>query len=115
MAALYELLGVQPSASTDEIRNAYRDLAMQHHPDRGGDPFVWSNIQRAYDTLSDLQKRATYDRTKEDAGGGAEKQFARGFGEGTWDMTDSEAQGSQARKGGISIVKQARSPGRLWL
>jgi len=67
----YEILGINTEASTDEIRNAYKEKAMKHHPDRGGDREVWNGIQKAFDTLTDLQNRAVYDRTKADAEGGA--------------------------------------------
>ncbi len=68
MPSLYELLDVAPSASTEEVRVAYKTKAMSAHPDRGGDRAAWAAIQRAYDTLSDLQARAAYDRKRE-AGG----------------------------------------------
>ena len=45
------------ATSAEEIRNAYKERAMLHHPDRGGDAANWANIQRAYDTLSDVRKR----------------------------------------------------------
>jgi len=99
----YELLGLDSSASTDAVRNAYKEKAMKHHPDRGGDATTWESMQKAYDTLSDLQRRAVYDRTQADALGGAEKQFAQKFGEGAFDLTDGAARG---RKAGMSILKQ---------
>lgn len=94
---LYALLGVSRTATSDEIRNAYRDCAMQHHPDRGGEAKVWASIQHAYDTLSEPQRRATYDRTKQDGSAGAEKQFGQSFAD--------KSEGS-AKKGGLSIVQQ---------
>ena len=45
----YSLLGVKPTSSSDEIRNAYKEKAMVNHPDRGGDPAVWGELQKAYD------------------------------------------------------------------
>jgi curved DNA-binding protein len=57
----YSILGVPRDASEDEIKAAYRKLAMKHHPDRGGDQAQFQNIQEAYDTLRDNQKRAAYD------------------------------------------------------
>lgn len=57
----YSILGVPKSASEDEIKKAYRKLAMKHHPDRGGDQTKFQQVQEAYETLSDPQRRAQYD------------------------------------------------------
>lgn len=57
----YSTLGVSRSASADEIKKAYRKLAMKHHPDRGGDEKVFKEVSEAYDTLSDPNKKAAYD------------------------------------------------------
>jgi len=57
----YSILGVPKAASDDEIKRAYRKLAMQHHPDRGGDQNKFQQIQQAYDVLGDAQKRSEYD------------------------------------------------------
>jgi curved DNA-binding protein len=61
MMDYYEILGVNKTASQDEIKKAYRKLAMKHHPDKGGDEHKFKEISVAYDTLSDAQKRAEYD------------------------------------------------------
>jgi len=53
----YEALGVQKDATDDEIKKAYRKLAIRHHPDKGGNPEEFKKIQGAYDILSDPQKR----------------------------------------------------------
>src|ERR1700745_892478 len=62
----YDVLGVAKSASPDELKRAYRKLAMQHHPDRNpGDKAAeqkFKEINEAYDILKDDQKRAAYDR-----------------------------------------------------
>ena len=57
----YSILGVNKQASPEEIKRAYRKLASQHHPDKGGDTAKFQEIQTAYDTLSDPQKRQEYD------------------------------------------------------
>jgi curved DNA-binding protein len=71
----YETLGVDNKATTDEIKRAYRKLASQHHPDKGGDKTKFQEIQSAYDTLSDDQKRQQYDMQRNGFGGGPGVQF----------------------------------------
>lgn len=57
----YQTLGINRDASPDDIKKAYRSLAMKHHPDRGGDSKKFQEIQEAYAVLSDTQKKAEYD------------------------------------------------------
>ena len=57
----YATLGIIKNASPDEIKRAYRKLASQHHPDKGGDTATFQKIQGAYETLSDPNKRQQYD------------------------------------------------------
>ena len=57
----YTTLGVARDASPEDIKRAYRRLASQHHPDKGGDTKKFQEVQTAYDTLSDPAKRAAYD------------------------------------------------------
>ena len=57
----YELLGVDKGADKNEIKKAYRKLAMQKHPDKGGDPEEFKKLTEAYETLQDDQKRSAYD------------------------------------------------------
>ncbi len=64
MTDYYSRLGVPRTASQDEIKRAYRKLASQHHPDRGGDTQKFQEIEEAYRTLSDSQSRAAYDNPR---------------------------------------------------
>lgn len=57
----YSTLGLQRGASPDEIKKAYRSMAMKHHPDRGGDEKKFKEVEEAYRTLSDPQKKQMYD------------------------------------------------------
>jgi curved DNA-binding protein len=61
MKNYYDILGVTSKATADEIKRAYRKLASQHHPDKGGDVAKFQEIEQAYRTLSDPQARAQYD------------------------------------------------------
>jgi curved DNA-binding protein len=61
MSDYYATLGVAKTATQDEIKRAFRRLASQHHPDKGGDTAQFQKIQAAYDTLGDAEKRAAYD------------------------------------------------------
>ena len=60
----YTTLGVAKTATQDEIKRAFRKLASQHHPDKGGDTAKFQEIQAAYDTLGDEAKRAEYNNPR---------------------------------------------------
>jgi len=57
----YSTLGVNRNATQDEIKKAYRKMAMNHHPDRGGDEKKFKQISEAYEILSDPQKKQMVD------------------------------------------------------
>jgi molecular chaperone DnaJ len=95
----YELLGVSRTSSSDEMKKAYRKLAMKYHPDRNpGDTAAESKfkeISEAYEVLKDDQKRAAYDRFGHQAfengmggGGGGAHPGAQGFGFDFSDIID---------------------------
>lgn len=58
----YGILAVSKKASQDEIKRAFRKLAHEHHPDKGGGEQKFKEINEAYQVLSDPQKRAQYDQ-----------------------------------------------------
>ncbi len=78
----YDLLGINRDASDDDIKKAYRKMAMKYHPDRNPDSKdaeeKFKEIKEAYEVLSDSQKRATYDQY----GHAGLEQNAGGFGGG---------------------------------
>ena len=57
----YTLLGIDTNASNEDIRKAYKKLAIKHHPDKGGDIEKFREIGNAYETLSNTEKRSAYD------------------------------------------------------
>lgn len=61
MKDYYSILGVAKSATSDEIKKAYRKLASKHHPDKGGNSEQFKQIQEAYDILGDSHKKEIYD------------------------------------------------------
>ncbi len=61
MENLYNILGISPAATGEEIKKAYRALAMRHHPDRNtGSETRFNAIKKAYEVLSDPKKRNEY-------------------------------------------------------
>jgi molecular chaperone DnaJ len=120
----YDILGVSKSATADEIKRAYRKLAMEHHPDRhGGDDKQFKEISEAYETLKDDQKRAAYDQFGHAGaqgnpfGGGGGGQYGNPFGgaqgaqgfEG-FDFSDilNQFMGGNPFGGGGAATRQAR-------
>ncbi len=79
----YNILGVSKGASADEIKKAYRKLALQYHPDRGGDKSTeakFKEVNEAYQILSDPQKRQQYDQFGDAAFRNGSAGPGQGFG-----------------------------------
>lgn len=64
MKDYFNILGLQPNANEDEIRQAYKRLAMKHHPDRGGDQSQFQEVQEAHSVLTDPQKRQQWEQQR---------------------------------------------------
>ena len=78
----YEVLGLQKTATPDEIKKAYRKLVKELHPDKGGDENAFKEVSEAYEILSDKDKKIKYDQFGHDGprmGGGNPFGFG-GFG-----------------------------------
>jgi len=87
----YKILGVEKNASPEEIKKAFKKLAMQHHPDRpGGDEKKFKEINEAYQVVGDADKRAKYDQF------GSDFEQQGGFGSGAgWEDFMRAARGGQ--------------------
>lgn len=59
---LYDVLGLTKEASSEDIKKAFRKLAVKYHPDRGGDAEKFKEINAAHEVLSDPEKRELYDK-----------------------------------------------------
>ena len=119
----YETLGVAKNASEEDIKKAYRKLAMKHHPDRNqGDDAKkaeekFKEAKEAYEMLSDTQKRAAYDQYGHAGvdpnmggagfrpGGEGMGGFAEAFGDIFGDIFGGGAAGGQRRGGGQQVFR----------
>ncbi|MES2985778.1 MAG: DnaJ C-terminal domain-containing protein [Patescibacteria group bacterium] len=81
MKDYYKILGVEKNASQDEIKKAFRKLALEHHPDKnGGKDEKFKEINQAYSTLSDAKKRQHYDTFGSEGPSHGGAHAGQGFG-----------------------------------
>lgn len=119
----YALLGVSRRASHKEIKKAYRQKSLEHHPDKGGDAQKFAEIARAYEVLSDETKKEIYDRHGEEGlkqheqhgGGGGGDPFG-GFGGGFNPFEEFfNFGGGRQRDDGVKRTESVEIPLRLTL
>ena len=85
----YQSLGVDQSATDQQIKSAFRKLAVLYHPDRGGDENKFKEINEAYDKIKTQEKRQQYEASKRFGGDGFNFNFSQGD---SLDMQDMFAQ-----------------------
>ena len=85
----YQLLGVNEQSSDQDIKSAFRKLAVKYHPDRGGDENKFKEINEAYDKIKTQEKRQQFEASKRFGGDGFNFNFAQGD---PFDMQDMFAQ-----------------------
>jgi curved DNA-binding protein len=68
MKDYYKILGVGETATNEQIKKAFKDIAKKEHPDRGGNEAVFKEANEAHDTLKDSQKRHDYDSMRKFGG-----------------------------------------------
>ena len=115
MKNYYDTLGVSEDASNDQIKRAFKDIAKQEHPDRGGNEAKFKEANEAYDTLKDTKKRQEYDTIRkygEGFGGqGGNFNFRSGdfYGE---DIFENFFSGFEFRNPGVRTKTFRRGPQR---
>lgn len=102
---LYQTLGVSPTATADEIKAAFRKLALQHHPDRGGSLEMMKKINVAYSTLSDPEKRRKYDGAPRTSTSSAARDPWEDFARSAWQAAQEQERRRRERE-----AQQRRQP-----
>lgn len=105
---LYEVLGVDPNASLDDIKKAYRKKALKMHPDKGGDPDKFKELTEAYEILSNPEKKELYDRYGMDG----IKNDGNGMG-GDFNIFDLLGFGGSKKAGGAAGKKAKKGKSML--
>ncbi len=109
----YEIIGVPETAIADEIKKAYRKLAVQYHPDKNPSnkkeaETRFKEISEAYYVLSDEGRRAKYDQARRFGGGGSSSNFANAQG---FDFEELRSMFGGVRRGGRSSGSSERYTG----
>ncbi len=102
----YELLGLTPSATDEEIRAAYVELAKRVHPDAGGNDALFRHVKHAYETLHDPVRRAAYDRS-----GYVDHEVAEGEPAPGWRRTDDRGGDDRSRGAAPGADAPNETPG----
>jgi len=89
MKNYYEILGIEKSATEEEIKKAFRRLAHKYHPDKGGDGNKFKEINEAYQVLSNKEKKAQYDKFGRVFSGAGGQEYRTGFGGFDFDPSQS--------------------------
>jgi NADPH:quinone reductase-like Zn-dependent oxidoreductase/predicted esterase len=102
----YALIGVGQDATLHEIRSKFRQRVLAEHPDKGGDPKKFQLLNKAYNVLTDQEKRRRYDatgRTEQTA----EEEFAAGFGGGR--MQEGQRSKDADREAVVNLEERVRA------
>ena len=103
----YDVLGVPTDASEADIKKAFRKLASQHHPDKGGDTNKFQQIQEAYEVLGDTDRRHQYDHPPRQGFQGNFHQGPQTFGDDIF----AQFFGAGGRQGGFEFrQRNIRNP-----
>lgn len=108
----YSTLGVAKNATPDEIKKAFRKLASQHHPDKGGDTKKFQEIQAAYDTLGDPAKKEQYDNPQPQFGQGGGGFYGQGVPPGFEDVFSQMFGGGGGNPFGDIFGRRQQQPQR---
>ncbi len=112
----YEVLGLCEDASAEEVNAAYRRLVRQVHPDAGGTSSLFRRVQEAYDTLSDPNRRAAYDRDRRSPRGTSSTESGEATADDGWVRVDRpndyDARGEGPKRQAPKDQEDTRDPWR---